>query len=224
MRCAIFGRDSAFDRRLRRVIREHGWYVADVSALTTVEEKFSIDVAFLLAQSSVSPPHVQAMRCVLPAALILVIGEASLQLRADALAAGATDFIPSNASSRYFAARIMALVRLRKSIAKTRIIAGEIEIDLQHHRCVIGNRELQLSQKEFSLLTLLAASYGRTTPRSELIEGLWQAGAQVEDNTLDVHISRLRRKLGYQCGERIATIRGIGYRLVPAEENSTGAA
>lgn len=223
MRCAIVGRESALDRRLRRIIREHGWYIVDALALNAVEEKFSVDVAFLLAQSSVSPPQVQAMRCVFPAALILVIGEASLQLRADALAAGATDFISSNASSRYFAARVMAIARLRKSIAKTRIIAGKIEIDLQHHRCVIGNRELLLSQKEFSLLSLLAASYGRTTPRSELIEGLWQAGAQIEDNTLDVHISRLRRKLGYQCGEQIATIRGIGYRLIPAEENSTGA-
>lgn len=223
MRCAIFGQDEPLRQRLRRIIREHGWHLVDAPVPEVLNEDAGIDVAFLLVENSPNMDHVRSVRRALQSALILVLGEASLQVRAEALATGATDFIPSDASGRYIVARVVALARLRKSVALPRIWAGEIEIDLQHRRCAIGNRELTLSQKEFALLALLAGSYGRTLPRSELIEGLWQPGSQIEDNALDVQVSRLRRKLRSRCGAQIITTRGIGYRLAPDDRKSTGA-
>lgn len=227
MNCAIFGQDQTQRQRLRRIIREHGWHLVDAPVSELLKEDTPIDAAFLLtgASPNINMENVRSVRRALPSALLLVLGEASLQIRAAALAAGATDFIASDTSSRYVAARVTALVRLRKSVTPPQLTAGEIEIDLQHRRCVVGGHELPLSQKEFALLVLLVGSYRRTLPRSELIEGLWQTGAQVEDNTLDVHISRLRRKLRNRCRQdRIATTRGIGYRLAPDEGNSTDAA
>lgn len=221
MNCAIFGQDKTQHQRLRRIIREHGWYLVDAPVPEVPNEDMPIDAAFLLTGTSPNMDigNVRSVRRALPSALILVLGEASLQVRAAALAAGATDFISSDASSRYVAARVAALVRLRKSVAPSRLTAGEIEIDLQHGRCVVSGRELPLSQKEFTLLVLLAGNYGRTLPRSALIEGLWQTGTQIEDNTLDVHISRLRRKLRDRCRDQIATTRGVGYRLEPDNGN-----
>lgn len=213
MRCAIFGNDDDLRQRLRRIVREHGWYLADMPSVDIAKSHSDVDVVFVLARDGLDEAAIRATRRALPSAIILVLGESSLQAYSTALSAGATGFIQHDLSSRYVAARLTALIRLRKSVAPIHITAGEVKLDLQHRRCSVSGSEIPLSRMEFDLLALLAAGDGRTLPRSELIEELWKSGTQPEDNTLEVHVSRLRRKLRPVSSCRIETVRGIGYRL-----------
>ncbi len=144
-----------------------------------------------------------------------LIGAPSIAARLRALSMGASDFVPRAIPLDLLQARVAALLRLRRERFNPVYEVGGLVVDVLH-RCVSeGGRELHLSPMEFQLLVMLAQNCGKTLSRSEIIETLWSDGGQNEDNTLENHVSRLRRKL--QTPERrIVTVRGVGYRFETA--------
>ncbi len=76
----------------------------------------------------------------------------------------------------------------------------------------MGGRDVDLTPTEFKLLTLLADRKGRVQPRTMLLEVVWEAAPDIQTRTVDMHVQRLRAKLG-EAGELIETVRGFGYRL-----------
>ena len=217
MRCLLIGEDGSQRRRLQRLFRESGWHLTAMRSAMEAPAAIprNVDLTILAGTTPWQSLDIEidTVRNACHAAIIVVLSDFSVDARMRALALGATDFIQQNISGDLLLARVSALLRLRGNLTQGIFEAGNLQVDLQHRRARQSGNELKLSQMEFDLLALLVQHHGQAVTRSELIERLWEEGAQVEDNALEVHVSRLRRKLLSNPACRIATIRGIGYRL-----------
>ena len=91
-------------------------------------------------------------------------------------------------------------------------------VDFQKQSAFVDNRPMVLTRKEFELLAVLCGNAGEIVPRDVLLQNIWGYSREIRTRTLDVHIRRLRKKLG-QYGELyIETIFGVGYRFQPYRE------
>lgn len=128
---------------------------------------------------------------------------------------GADDYISKPFSSRELVARVKAVLRRRKESGGTvaegnEICFGNLRMDVERHRVFLGNKELELTYKEFELLKYLIKNRGRVLKRDFLLDEIWGYDTAVETRTVDVHIRRLRMLIGE---DYIETVRGIGYRF-----------
>lgn len=128
---------------------------------------------------------------------------------------GADDFIDGNDSVREIIARIKALSR-RLQVAKNRIKVRDIEIDLDEHKVRKDGTPIDLTYIQFKLLYLLASRRDDVFSRKEILEKVWGNKVYVTNRTVDVHIKRLREKLGeiHYPSKYIQTIHGVGYRFI----------
>ncbi|WP_309112184.1 response regulator transcription factor [Saccharothrix sp.] len=136
------------------------------------------------------------------------------------LNAGADDYLVKPFSSEHLAARLSAVLRrARKEDRPEPIRIGQLTIDLDRREARLGGRELNLTRKEFDLLAYLAAREGKVVPRAELLANLWNLPGRHDDQTLDVHLSWLRRKLGERAAQPryLHTVRGVGFKLTAAQ-------
>jgi two-component system alkaline phosphatase synthesis response regulator PhoP len=130
---------------------------------------------------------------------------------------GADDYIQKPISPRKLVARVKAV--LRRSVAPHEeateppvIRAGRIEINRTTFTVRIGKKEVFFPRKEFELLALLASSAGKVFSREMLLQAIWGSDVVVIDRTIDVHIRKIREKLGDDA-PLIETIKGVGYRF-----------
>jgi DNA-binding response OmpR family regulator len=93
---------------------------------------------------------------------------------------------------------------------------GELRVDVGERSATLAEQTLALTRKEFDLLAYLAARPGRVVSRRELLEEVWRQPSVGEDQTIDVHLYWLRRKLGESAAKPryLRTVRGVGFRLV----------
>lgn len=133
---------------------------------------------------------------------------------------GADDYIQKPVSPRILVARAKAA--LRRSSTKTpkldeasdeKVTIDNLEIDRSSYRVSLGGKDIFFPRKEFELLYFLASHPGRVYSRDTLLNQIWGEGAYVVERTVDVHIFKVREKLG-RLGERIETVKGVGYRFV----------
>jgi DNA-binding response OmpR family regulator len=94
------------------------------------------------------------------------------------------------------------------------------KVDFAGRQVYLDERPLVLTHKEFELLAMLTANAGEVVPRSSLLRSVWGYGPEIRTRTLDVHIRRLRKKLGAHGESYIETIFGIGYRFQPFREQA----
>jgi DNA-binding response OmpR family regulator len=137
------------------------------------------------------------------------------------LNAGADDYVIKPFSSAHLAARIAAVLRRGRAVVGTPDVAppicvGPLSIDVNRRSAELEGRPLRLTRREFDLLAYLAARAGRVVPRRELVTEIWQQPYAGTDQTLDVHVSWLRRKLGENAASPrfLHTVRGVGLMLV----------
>lgn len=133
------------------------------------------------------------------------------------LECGADDYITKPCSLRILLSRISSQLRRQdwfKQKELGSLVSGELKIDLTHCMILKNNTTLSIGDTEFKLCLALAQSDGRIMPRDLLLDRIWDINERfIENNTLSVHISRLRKKLGTFNGEAyIDTVKGIGYR------------
>jgi DNA-binding response OmpR family regulator len=135
---------------------------------------------------------------------------------AEGLDAGADDYLTKPFSYVVLAARLRALLR-RARISRpgpTRVRLGDLEIDPAAARCRRAGTEITLTAKEFAMLEYLARRPGHAVSKTEIIDNVWDHTFDGDVNTVEAHISNLRRKIDTPYGRRsIETLRGIGYRL-----------
>ena len=125
---------------------------------------------------------------------------------------GADDYITKPFSVREVLARVRSVLRRTAAAqpAEDRIGFEELEMDLRRKVCTLGGEEIPLTKKEFEILALLIAHRGTIFSREEILHRIWSDEVVVLDRTIDVNITRLRRKIG-PYGEYIVTRRGYGY-------------
>ena len=150
--------------------------------------------------------------------VLMLTALASIDDRVDGLRAGADDYLCKPFSFAELSARIAALVRRADRAAaepqRTRLIVGDLEIDLLARVVSRAGRPIPLGAREFSLLEYLARHVGEVVTRTMMLEKIWNYHFDPGSNVVDVHIGRLRRKLEEGFGSPILhTVRGAGYRL-----------
>lgn len=124
---------------------------------------------------------------------------------------GADDYITKPIKPRLLVSRVNALLRRQlKEDADTIIRVGNLQIDREKFIVRMDDNEIFLPRKEFELLYLLASKPGKVFKREEILSKIWGKDVIVGDRTIDVHIRKLREKLG---DDAIKTIKGIGYKL-----------
>jgi len=150
------------------------------------------------------------------AALILLSSNDDENLRVKGLESGADDFIAKPYSPRELIARLKAIGRRIFSGDAKKIRVKDIEIDLDEHRVRKAGKSIDLTYIQFKLLYLLASRRNNVFSRKEILEKVWGKKVYVTNRTVDVHIKRLREKLGeYKYpSQYIETIHGTGYRFL----------
>ena len=144
--------------------------------------------------------------------IIILTAKVSESDRVAGLDLGADDYITKPFSVRELLARVRAVLRrVDERTAKT-YEDDQLMIDFGDIRVVCKGQKIKLTNKEFTLLSVLSKSAGRVITRQQLLDNVWGYSYYGDARTLDVHIRRLRQKLG-DCGQCIETVVGIGYRF-----------
>ena len=144
--------------------------------------------------------------------IIMLTAKASESERVAGLDLGADDYITKPFSVRELLARVRAVMRrIDESKGKT-YEDDHLLIDFDDIRVVCDGAKVKLTNKEFNLLSALAKSADRVVTRQQLLDHVWGYSYYGDARTLDVHIRRLRQKLG-DCGQCIETVVGVGYRF-----------
>ncbi|MEO5675017.1 MAG: response regulator transcription factor [Chitinophagales bacterium] len=124
---------------------------------------------------------------------------------------GADDYITKPIKPKLLVSRIKALLRRKNSGVETDVMQiGNITIDREQHMVKVDTDEVFLARKEFELLALLASKPGRVFPRNEILNKVWGDEVIVGDRTIDVHIRKIRQKIG---DDTIKTVKGVGYKF-----------
>jgi DNA-binding response OmpR family regulator len=151
--------------------------------------------------------------------IIMLTARVSETDRVAGLDLGADDYITKPFSVREVMARVRAVLRRVDENQAARYEDGRLQIDFADMQVNCDGESVRLTRKEFALLSMLAKSAGRVATRQRLLDDVWGHQYYGDTRTLDVHIRRLRQKLG-ACDMCIETVIGVGYRFVGCHDNS----
>lgn len=133
-----------------------------------------------------------------------------------AFESGADDYVTKPIKPRIFNSKVKAMLRrfLKDDVGDS-LVLGDIEINVEEYKVIQKGNEITLPRKEFELLYLLASKPGKVFKRLKIMESVWGSDVVVGDRTIDVHIRKLREKLG---DDYFKTVKGVGYKFVNAKE------
>jgi DNA-binding response OmpR family regulator len=144
--------------------------------------------------------------------IIMLTAKTSEADRIAGLDVGADDYIAKPFSVKELLARVRAVLRRVDDESGDSYDDGHLTIDFADVRAACDGANVKLTNKEFQLLSVLAKKRGRVVTRQQLLDQVWGYSYYGDARTLDVHIRRLRQKLG-ACGDCIETVVGVGYRF-----------
>jgi len=144
------------------------------------------------------------------APILVITARSEIDDKVSLLDLGADDYLVKPFDLRELEARLRALIRRTGGQTTSTIAAGNIEVDLAGLNVVVGGRPLDLGRREFRLLEILVTNVNKVVPKERLMNQLFNFDEAVSINALELHISRLRRKLEGADIE-IGTVRGVGY-------------
>ena len=128
--------------------------------------------------------------------------------------AGADDYVTKPVKPKIFISKVKAMLRRKLEFQKPRIERLEYDnllIDKSEYKVIANDRTFSLPRKEFELLFLLASKPGKVIRRNEILDNVWGSGVVVGDRTIDVHIRKLREKIGDSF---FKTVKGVGYKFI----------
>lgn len=146
--------------------------------------------------------------------VIILSGRGTERDRVRGLEQGADDYVVKPYHYSELLARIGAVLRRRRGAGHSTILAGDIEINREQRSVSVGERGVSLSNKEFSLLAMLAGEPTRVFTKEELLREVWGYRSLGHTRTLEAHASRLRRKLDPEGSRYVVNCWGVGYRLI----------
>jgi two-component system alkaline phosphatase synthesis response regulator PhoP len=125
--------------------------------------------------------------------------------------AGADDYITKPIKPKVLVSKVKALLRRFKEDVKDTVKVGNLIINRDEYKIILEGEEIILPRKEFELLSLLASKPGKVFKRDEILDKVWGNEVVVGGRTIDVHIRKLREKIG---DESFKTVKGVGYKFV----------
>jgi DNA-binding response OmpR family regulator len=221
----LVGDDHAVRTAMTGALREAGYVVQPVStaldALRTVtDEHVDLVVLDLGLPDLDGFEALRLLRGVSDAPVIIATARSDEPSIVRLLNAGADDYLTKPFSSEHLTARVTAVLRRVKppdAAAEGPIEVGELTVDPARREASLGGTALTLTRREFDLLSYLAARQGRVVSKAELCREVWRQPHLHLDQTIDVHLSWLRRKLGEDGARLLQTVRGVGVRLAEPE-------
>lgn len=142
--------------------------------------------------------------------VIILTARDQVSDRIEGLNAGADDYLVKPFDLSELSARVAAVARRYRGNPSPLIQVGQLEVDLGDHRISRDGQPVELTAREWALFEGFIQRPGMLLSRSQLEDRLYAFGAEIESNTIEVYVSRLRKKLGR---DTIITVRGMGYRL-----------
>jgi DNA-binding response OmpR family regulator len=145
--------------------------------------------------------------------IIMLTAKAAEGDKISGLEIGADDYIVKPFSIKEVVARVRAVLRRAEKETAPKYLDEHLTVDFGDMRVTCDGADVKLTRKEFALLTHLIKNAGRVAARQQLLDNVWGYSYFGDTRTLDVHIRRLRQKLG-DCGGCVETVVGIGYRFI----------
>jgi DNA-binding response OmpR family regulator len=218
MRILLVEDELDLARALTSALERHSILVDHVSTLETALEAVRSGVHSIMVLDRKLPdgdglsiiPDVRRNQSGLPIIILSALG--APEHRIEGLETGADDYLAKPFVVDELVARIRALMRRPAMIADLGVTVGKLSFNLDDGTATIGGQPLTLTRREVLALEVLVRRAGRTVARGALEEAVYGFDDEIASNTLDAHISRLRRKLA-PAGVEIHSIRGIGYLL-----------
>jgi len=146
--------------------------------------------------------------------VIILTARDQVSDRIAGLNAGADDYLVKPFDLSELSARVAAVARRYRGNPNPLVRVGDLEVDLGDHRISRNGQPVALTAREWALFEGFLQRPGILLSRAQLEDRLYEFGAEIESNTIEVYISRMRKKLGHDA---IVTVRGMGYRLEPNE-------
>jgi two-component system response regulator RegX3 len=205
-------------------LRSEGYQVTTLADAETALEHLSVDPPDVIVLDVMLPgvSGVELCRRIRDAGDIPIVMLTARDAEVDrvmGLEAGADDYVTKPFSMAELISRVRAILRRRDLDRRGlgAITAGSLTLDPQRHRVVLEGRPVDVTPSEFTVLSLLASIPDRVFSRREIMQRLWDSEYVGDQRACDVHISNLRRKIERdpQHPERLLTVRGTGYKLVP---------
>lgn len=126
------------------------------------------------------------------------------------LETGADDYLTKPISTKVLVSKVNSLFRRLTKNDFSTLKVGDFEIDRERYIVNLRGEQVVLARKEFELVSLLASKPGKVFLRNEILNKIWGTEVIVGDRTIDVHIRKIRQKLGIDC---VSTVKGVGYRF-----------
>ena len=146
--------------------------------------------------------------------ILMLTARDAVEARVEGLDSGADDYLVKPFERQELLARLRALLRRRPPRGSASLVAGDLELNPDTHEVRRGDRDIELTQREFELLEYLMRNERIVVPRQRLLEEVWGYDPFATTNTIEVFVSNLRRKLESDGESRLLhTIRGAGYVL-----------
>jgi DNA-binding response OmpR family regulator len=208
--------DRKLARFLTRVLTEEG-YMADTCSRGADATQRALSGIYAMVLLDWMLPDVDGLQvcnelrrlgCRVPIVMLTARGE--LQERVLGLESGADDYLVKPFEPEELLARIRAI--LRRTTASGMLERGPVKIDRLGRRVVVDERSVELTSREYALLLHFVQNSHRVVTKTELLTSVWNTRFDPGSNVVEVHVSRLREKLGVHAS-RIETVRGVGYRF-----------
>jgi phosphate regulon transcriptional regulator PhoB len=204
-----------------RTLRAHDGEAAVRKALTEGADVVVLDVMLPLLDGWEVLKRLRADQKTAKVPVLMLTARGEETDKVLGLELGADDYLTKPFSPRELVARVKALLRRSRPSAFPAGAPGlamhfdGLEIDPSAHEVHVKKKAIELTAREFQLLAYFAARPGRVVTRELLLEELWKMDPDVETRTVDVHVRRLRQKLG-SASTMIKTVRGVGYKFTAA--------
>lgn len=144
--------------------------------------------------------------------VLMLTARGSIEDRVRGLDIGADDYLAKPFHLEELTARLRSILRRTSTEKSTKLTCGTLTLDLVSHFAYEGEREIELTTKEFTLIEFMMRNKGKSLSRTLIGQQVWKYDFDPESNIIDVYIKRLRSKLGI-AGGMIEAIRRVGYRL-----------
>ncbi len=191
---------------------EPTWVKDGDTAMGTAPEPFALIVLDLMLPGAYGLDVLKRVRTRSDVPVLILSARNDTTDKVRALKLGADDFVTKPFWPEELLERVRARLRRPAMERDGVVVSGDLAVDLAGRRVTVGGEPVDLTKVEFDLLAALARRPGAAIPRAWLVDHCLDPEKEGDERTLDVHVSRLRKKLG-SAAPRVATVWGVGYRL-----------